>query len=570
MPYCQSELSLASQEELTDVINFLSGAPIKHRLISDDDANASMAESHMTPIDSGLGSIYSVPLSNITVPSSAAACPSEETEYKESCNKSQSETKERIKTPVLDLCEGMNSSKGTMVTTETQTSPSTETCPVLFVKSANSDNESQPQQKLLAKDNGGDGVYNPVLELPSDNAKSKSEIKTCHDAEKKTDTPHPVSPSQAKQDGSDLSIKNADVVSTADTPTLRVTLDQHLKQSKTPSPVLVTVSSEECPDDKTVTISESLRSVWENASPPSDPSDTILEGSLLHKKDIHGSQDTLYHSCWSLSDFPGNEKNDEANEDAKSLNESLLPSNSGPGLMDLGLKWSSYGSSIHGNPVWANIPSASASNWNQSQESLTADGSGRGKTVFSLGLGITGPDLLAAARGGSCEAMPTESVSFIPNIGKPWSVEDLAQKNPWSSRDSSPPPLWAKTASLTEDTLRPSHHRPPLPPQHYSDPFPPRENWWPQGRGAVPLGYPHPSSARYHTNLQRQRAFDNMPYGKLGTLHRGRGTAGAQSAFQPVPTSFRKQGQKLPQAHLQVPSHYGAGHGSQYKSNPRF
>lgn len=46
------------------------------------------------------------------------------------------------------------------------------------------------------------------------------------------------------------------------------------------------------------------------------------------------------------------------------------------------------------------ILQASASNWNQSQESLTADGSGRGKTVFSLGLGITGPDLLAAARGG--------------------------------------------------------------------------------------------------------------------------------------------------------------------------
>lgn len=24
--------------------------------------------------------------------------------------------------------------------------------------------------------------------------------------------------------------------------------------------------------------------------------------------------------------------------------------------------------------------------------------------------------------------MPTDSVSFIPNVGKPWSVEDLAQK----------------------------------------------------------------------------------------------------------------------------------------------
>lgn len=101
------------------------------------------------------------------------------------------------------------------------------------------------------------------------------------------------------------------------------------------------------------------RSVWEKASPPSNCSDNgsaNTEGSQLRKKDIHGSQDTLYHSCWSLSDFQGNEKSDKSNEDAKSLNESLLPSNSGAGLLDLGLKWSSYGSSIHGNPVWANIP----------------------------------------------------------------------------------------------------------------------------------------------------------------------------------------------------------------------
>lgn len=42
----------------------------------------------------------------------------------------------------------------------------------------------------------------------------------------------------------------------------------------------------------------------------------------------------------------------------------------------------------------------SDSNWSQSQEALSTGTSGRGKTVFSLGLGITGPDMLAAARGG--------------------------------------------------------------------------------------------------------------------------------------------------------------------------
>ena len=42
----------------------------------------------------------------------------------------------------------------------------------------------------------------------------------------------------------------------------------------------------------------------------------------------------------------------------------------------------------------------SDSNWSQSQEALSESASGRGKSVFSLGLGITGPDMLAAARGG--------------------------------------------------------------------------------------------------------------------------------------------------------------------------
>ena len=42
----------------------------------------------------------------------------------------------------------------------------------------------------------------------------------------------------------------------------------------------------------------------------------------------------------------------------------------------------------------------SDSNWSQSQEALSEGTPGRGKSVFSLGLGITGPDMLAAARGG--------------------------------------------------------------------------------------------------------------------------------------------------------------------------
>lgn len=34
----------------------------------------------------------------------------------------------------------------------------------------------------------------------------------------------------------------------------------------------------------------------------------------------------------------------------------------------------------------------------------------------------------------SCEVMPSENVSFMPNVGKPWSTEDLAQKVTWTAR----------------------------------------------------------------------------------------------------------------------------------------
>ena len=74
---------------------------------------------------------------------------------------------------------------------------------------------------------------------------------------------------------------------------------------------------------------------------------------------------------------------------------------------------------------WANILSkscifcdlifkASGSNWNQSHEAVNTDTSGRGKTVFSLGLGITGPDMLAAARGGRYTVLWTHPVITDP------------------------------------------------------------------------------------------------------------------------------------------------------------
>ena len=75
-------------------------------------------------------------------------------------------------------------------------------------------------------------------------------------------------------------------------------------------------------------------------------------------KEIYGSQETLYHSCWSLADSGNRDKSsDDTEEDSKSLNESLLPSNLGPGLLELGLKWPSGLCGDLGGNIWGRIPS---------------------------------------------------------------------------------------------------------------------------------------------------------------------------------------------------------------------
>ena len=258
---------MASQEELTEVINFLSGAPIKLRLLNEDDTNPSMAESHMTPVDSGLGSIYSAAFSSITQPSAAPTRAGEKTDNKESLDEattscSQSETKERATTSELK-----NSSKK-MVTIETQTSLSSEVGPDLLVKSADSDSLEQcrppspasDEQKSqpLNSEGAAEKIQSPVV--PENVSKKESETKAIDDGDdKKSDTPQPSSPSQAKENVTDESVSSPKNVPKAATPTLSVANDEQTKASKTPSPVLVTVSSEECDGDKTLSISESLR-----------------------------------------------------------------------------------------------------------------------------------------------------------------------------------------------------------------------------------------------------------------------------------------------------------------------
>lgn len=580
MQSCQSELSLASQEELTEVINFLSGAPIKRRLLNDDDSNRSVAESHMTPVDSGLGSIYSGALSSVTQGSVAPVLVESKMNDKTKQPENMSETKESSSSHNLDLvldCTdnemSQNREKTKMVSMETQTSPTTEVCPVVINKPTNGNGQKRDQRQDSGEKNKRNSQASSKVGRKYKNKKDKN-VDANTESKEKTASLQSAS-RQQKKESSPVNIVKINAPVTSPTPTSSAQDVKQVEAMKKISPTHVTVSSDKSDDSKTVSISRSLRSVWENASPPADGFDVLSskEGSPLRKKDIHGSQDTLYHSCWSLSDFPGNSNNgDDEKEDAKSLNESMLPSNSSTGLLDLGLKWPSYGNGVHGNPVWANIPSMSDSNWSQSQEALSESASGRGKSVFSLGLGITGPDMLAAARGESCDTVHKERMSFMPNVGKPWSTENLAQTTPWPTHDSSPPLLWSKAASLTEETFRPQQHQHPLPSQHFSDPFLPRENYWLQGRDPTAASaYLHPSHARFNSNLQRQRAFDNVQsHGMLGNLPRGHSTTSIQPSFHPGIAGYGKQSQPVPQSHLQVPGHFVIGHGSHHNSNPRF
>ena len=267
----QSELSLASQEELTEVINFLSGAPIKLRLLNDD-ADSSLADSHMTPIDSGLGSIYSVALSSITQPSVAPTHACEKADDKGSPDvkpsQSQLKTKESNSSSVDKTAvsfKDVEPPKKEMVTMETQTSPTTEVTPVLFVKSANADD--QELSGSLLKGSGEQGTQ----PTPEDSIKHDSESKVesaskvdgDNDDKEKTSIPQTASSSSSslkvKQDVTRVSDANSENTQDTEMAKLSTSNEEQANPNKTPSPVLVTVSSEEGNDDKTVSISESLR-----------------------------------------------------------------------------------------------------------------------------------------------------------------------------------------------------------------------------------------------------------------------------------------------------------------------
>lgn len=235
-----------------------------------------MAESHMTPIDSGLGSIYSMALSTVTQASVSGNQVNSKGAPDAKLSGTPPETKENSSCP-LDITaeppKDINLFQTEMVSMETQTSPTAEVCPSLFVKSANAGQEGSGSGQ-----EGGDSGQEVGRSLPSDpderDDQLESKDSTESDRENKTDskgddkekstTPElSLSSSlanQVKEDITSVSNKNPgnspDVEKAAE---LSGGNEEQMTPNKAPSPVLVTVSSLEDDEDKTVSISESLR-----------------------------------------------------------------------------------------------------------------------------------------------------------------------------------------------------------------------------------------------------------------------------------------------------------------------
>ena len=254
---CQSELSLASQEELTEVINFLSGAPIKRRLLNDDDSNRSVAESHLTPVDSGLGSIYSGALSSVTQGSVAPVLVESKINDKTKQPENMLETKESSSSHNLDNEMSQNREKTKMVSMETQTSPTTEVCPVVIDKPTNGNGQKRDQRQDSGEKNKRNSQASSKVGRKYKNKKDKN-VDANTESKEKTASLQSAS-RQQKKESSPVNIVKINAPVTSPTPTSSAQDVKQVEAIKKISPTHVTVSSDKSDDSKTVSISRSLR-----------------------------------------------------------------------------------------------------------------------------------------------------------------------------------------------------------------------------------------------------------------------------------------------------------------------
>ena len=236
-------MSLASQEELDEVINLLSGAPLAQASGQEE----KFAEgSHMTPIDSGMGSLLSVPTSSISIsrPSAAnlgASLPQVHVSAAGSDTKTASSTQASS--------EESRPQSPEKETVDTQTSPTDCQAPADFdpvqVAASNETVNADPSETTPREE----GATDPS-ETRSADTQASPELKTHAETERSQDE----SPQGKEQEPS---VDQSDVVSGGDAVEQNSVKEE--EEVSTPSPNLPTASSTDDSAEDKVSIVDSLR-----------------------------------------------------------------------------------------------------------------------------------------------------------------------------------------------------------------------------------------------------------------------------------------------------------------------
>lgn len=259
----QSFLSLASQEELEEVINLLSGASLSFATRADKFPEGS----HLTPIDSGIGSLLSVPASSISRASNATLSGTDVNGQAGNTSLPQvqiSAAESDISTQTTDaqLTDDTGSQSPKRDTVETQSSPTEVLPPVSFdeseagVKSDEATQDVSSETVFSETENilppealNKNTAISPGSTASADQGESLSESVISEPDKTSTASPSAV-------EGSN-SVEQAEACEETSQGCVETERDSSPDSS---SPVLVTVTSvEECDGNKEVSIIESLR-----------------------------------------------------------------------------------------------------------------------------------------------------------------------------------------------------------------------------------------------------------------------------------------------------------------------
>lgn len=446
-----SHLSLASESELSEVINFLSG--LRHRGLPDaDDGDTESLCSVVAMSDSGIESVKNAKLG------------------------AKANNGEHL---ALSVEEQMKGKKGK----KKEKKGATKSESFSKKKRKKRGDKAKKEKKKLA---------NAVL----DEQKEKNTNDT----------------KEEKMEGSEKSKDN--VLEVGDKPKGEKPLNSQSKIS-----VVVDNSSAQNPEasgQESVIFSESLRSVWEKGEKNVHQSDTTPSSNLYvpnlatQAAALCSSQDSIYHSCWSI---PGQVAEADEPKSSSVVNADMSSD------FNLGQTWSKgYEQESH-RDIWSAHPkfdnySGRETTWAPSLRRQagvdyedTEHTSLVGESVFSLGLGVTGLELFAAANqarlaSGEPSGDKNERFSSLDN-----NKNTTSQSPTWLPGKQTAGQFTEKSSSCGEGLHLPRNYyqdRVRLQ-THHSDPFLAKDISW------TPPVPPMYMKVRYNPNIIAPFPIENVP-----------------------------------------------------------